>query len=179
MKQFRGIVYGMVIEVTIHHGTICLSEIFVYCFRVKKRIFLTTKFSNSVTRFVVAVILLGVSSGFTIAHHACQMEQKPCCDSMPSGGPMGLALPSQGPSVGNAGMSCCASTISGGLSNLTALFEKQSKTGDQKLTVIPFHLDFSTQLSHPSTEIRFFTQRTQAASPPSVEKYVLFESLLI
>ena len=140
---------------------------------------LTAKYSNTVSRLIVAALVLAVSSGFTVAHHACLMEQKQCCDSMPSGGPMGNTTPSQGPSIEQASMSCCASTISGGLSNITALFEKQSKTGDQKLTVIPFHLDFSTQLSHPSTDIRFFTQRIQAASPPSVEKYVLFASLLI
>jgi hypothetical protein len=107
------------------------------------------------------------------------MEQKQCCDSMPSGGPMGSTTPSQGPSIEQASMSCCASTISGGLNNLTALFEKHAKSGDQKLTLTPLHLDFSAQFSHLSTKTQFFTLRAQAASPPSVEKYVLFESLLI
>jgi hypothetical protein len=76
-------------------------------------------------------------------------------------------------------MACCANTLIGGLNSLTALFEKQIKTGDQKLLVAPLHMDYSALISHPSTEIRFFTQRIQAASPPSVEKYVLFASLLI
>ena len=140
---------------------------------------LLTKYSNTASRFVVAVLLLAVSSGFTVAHHACQMEQKQCCDSMPFGGPMGGALPSPGPSVGSAAMSCCLSVVGGGLNNLTALFEKQIKIESQKSTLIPLHLDFVACASQPNVEVQFLTQSSQAASPPSVEKYVLFASLLI
>ena len=92
---------------------------------------------------------------------------------------MGSRTPSDGPSIQQANMSCCTSTISGGLNNLTALFEKQSKTEYQKLTVAPLVLNFSAWFSHPNTEAPFFAQRTQVALPPSVEKYVLFASLLI
>jgi hypothetical protein len=140
---------------------------------------LIAKFSNSAIRSIVATLLLAVSSGFTVAHHTCLMEQKQCCDSMPSGGPMSGTTPSQGSSIEQASMSCCASTIIGGPNNLTALFEKQSKSSDQKLIVAPVHIDYSALISHPPTEVFFLTHRTQAASPPSVEKYVLFSSLLI
>ena len=140
---------------------------------------LTAKYSNKVSRFVVALLLLAVSSGFTVVHHACLMEQRQCCDAMASGGPMSSAAPSDGPSIQQASMSCCTSTISGGPNNLTALFEKQGKTEYQRLTVAPLVLDFSSWFSHPNTQVPFFAQRTQAASPPSVEKYLLFASLLI
>jgi len=107
------------------------------------------------------------------------MEQRQCCDTMASGGRMDATLPSEGASIEQAIMACCTNAITGGLHNLTALFEKQSKTEDQKLSPAISERDLSSQFSYPATEIRFFIQRTQAASPPSVEKYVLFASLLI
>lgn len=156
-----------------------LSAIFVYCHSESKQTLLLTKYSNTASRFVVAVLMLAVSSGFTVAHHACQMEQKQCCDSMPSGGTMDGTSPSQGPSVGSTATSCCVSIVSGGSYNFTALFEKQSKIESQKFTLAPLQSDFVACPSRANVDVQFLTQSSQAASPPSVEKYVLFASLLI
>ena len=140
---------------------------------------LNSKYSNTASRIIVALLLLVMSSGFTAVHHACLMEQKQCCDAMPAGGPMGGAMPFQGPSVSNADSPCCKSEISGGLTGFTALFEKSNKAESQKFTVSPPHIDFAAWVALPNAGVRFLPQSAQAGSPPSVEKYVLFSSLLI
>ncbi len=169
-------------ELVLHGSPEPFSEIFCILMlrdQVSNQMSTIGTYSNTTGRLLLALVLLAVSSGFTVAHHSCLMKQSQCCDAVASGGPMGNSRPIDGTSISRPSLSCCATTVSGGLSAILALIEKQSSAVDHRLTVAQLHFDFSPLFSSPTTEYTHFTQGLQTSPPPSVEKYVLFASLLI
>ncbi len=127
----------------------------------------------------MAFLLLLLSSGLTIVHHACEMETRLCCAAMQFPGTMDGAKPSHGLALSSVPMSCCRNLVAGGLTTINALIEKQTKTEDQKLDLAPVLCDLSTVSAVRPVSPRFSLPLSEWNDPPPVEKYVLFASLLI
>ncbi len=140
---------------------------------------LVSKYLGKIGGIIAAVLLLAVSSGFTVVLHSCLMETMQCCETMSTDGSMDAAMPTQGSRVAQAGSSCCTSTVIGGLNSFTALLEKQTKTDHLKVAIVLLHTDPSDQFSLLTSPVRHFVHSAHGASPPSVEKYILHAALLI
>ena len=126
-----------------------------------------------VGRLALAVVLFVASSGFTVVLHSCLMENRACCEGMPSGGTM---LPGS-ERVSRAASACCENTIVGGLNRSTATIEQQA----------PLHLKTiaTAQAVEPvagqsADEPRFiFFSRSRPPDPPPFGLYISNLSLLI
>jgi len=132
------------------------------------------------TAIIAALLLALSSSGFTAVLHSCLMAEKSCCGlplNMMAGTPLNDAEGAADPTL-TSNMSCCAVTVAGGL-NTNPIVSGTQQTTPQHLDLIsllpPSVLSGAQDIhSHP---IHFAS--SAAASPPSVEKYVLNASFLI
>lgn len=138
--------------------------------------------SHRHTRIIAAVaafLLALSSSGFTAVLHSCLMAERSCCDaSMMThmSGDEG-ATQAGNPVLKNV-MSCCAVTFAGGLNANPIVTGNQYSSLhhlDQVALLPPSVLTGAQQISSHPVSASFLA----AASPPSVEKYLLNASFLI
>ena len=137
------------------------------------------KYLTKVSRTAIALILFAVSSGFTLAHHSCVMEGMKCCQTMAMGGTMDAERQGHNSWIAQGSALCCVNSISGGLTGFTAIPEMLTKVDIQKCVLTQLAADFSNKITHQDTKLPHFIQSTQTTSPPPVEKYILYASLLI
>lgn len=129
---------------------------------------------------IVALCIL-LSSGFTLIVHSCQMREIASCAGMTSGCDMSGSnnAASDGPSINQVNPGCCASKMLGGVSTTLALLEKQSSSEHQKLGAVILPGSISDLYKLSNVYAHFSQLSSYGVSPPSVEKYVLYSSLLI
>lgn len=131
-------------------------------------------------RIFLASLVIVASSGATVLLHRCQMEAASCCaPNLPSeqDGCEEPVAAQSGP-VFKSDFTCHVNVIVGGLALKQALLEKGNKQSSDVGVVVQvatFFLRGLVRSENPS--YAFFAART--VSPPSVEKYVLFDSFLI
>lgn len=130
---------------------------------------------------VTVALFILLSSGFTLIVHSCQMSEKTSCIGMNTGCEMSApsnAAP-DGPSINQVSPGCCASKILGGLSTAVALLEKQSLSVHQKLVAVILPDSVSDLYKVSNIYVHLSQLASYGISPPSVEKYVLYSTLLI
>ena len=129
---------------------------------------------------LVAVLFFVTGSGFTVILHHCEMDNVTCCETMREGSSrtMGNEMPQQGSTVAQVSASCCENVVIGGLNTTPVLLEKQSQK-DHKLDQVAVIVCSDVTVTHSVILSKHHLSSTETASPPSVEKYVLYSSLLI
>ena len=142
---------------------------------------------KSIARYTIAftrvftLVLVLASSGFTTILHFCAMEAFECCDT--SGSSIYKTCHNRQVSAPVAGMSIqnvndCRNAVVGGLAVVEAMVEKNSRVQNLEIHSV---LTFTVVSPAPSntSSCCFRYSYNESVSPPSVEKYVLNESLLI
>lgn len=130
------------------------------------------------TTAIVAFLMVLSSSGFTVVLHSCLMAERSCCSASMTGHMAGDegAIPGK-PELKND-MSCCSTTVAGGVNSnpiVTGTLQPALAHLDLVALLPPMVSSGGQCIASHST---FFLSST-AASPPSVEKYVLNSSFLI
>lgn len=132
-------------------------------------------------QFSIAVLFLLVNAGFTSVLHSCLMDDKLCCEAIMAGEPMGgdYAIPPTSAAFDQAGTSCCADAIVGGLSGIFALSESKGKTETQQSTILHLVAGPFSPILRPAIPSSYYFTAQYPSSPPSREIYILTSALLI
>ncbi len=129
---------------------------------------------------ILVLLLFVANSGFTMALHTCAMSQMACCaDAMPA--PKMPALPATKAALAASQADCCTVIIAGGVNTASVAMEHSSSLNPQKFTVradVPAIAAQADPQASASPMLAWLSSRS-AASPRSVEKYVLNAVFLI
>lgn len=129
---------------------------------------------------ILAVLVLAASSGATTVLHRCQMEVASCCSSNRHANDDACDQPIASPTghFFESDFTCHIDVVVGGVTLMQALLEKEHRP-ETNIAVIPNIVSLSSssllQADSPSHTLLV----AQTISPPSVDRYVLFNSFLI
>ena len=132
-------------------------------------------------RTAITVLFLMASSGFTDVLHSCLMESRTCCEVMTVDGtmPSENSGGSSGRETAISGTGCCSDRIVGGLSNMSALTEKNTKSEAQRSVLFVFVPENIHHPLTPATALQLDLRNIRNSSPPQTEKYIFNAALLI
>ncbi len=122
----------------------------------------------------VTVLFLLSSMGFTAMSHACLMGGTVCCDKASN------SLDAGRQAVRSNMNDCCRTKLLGGLNTTPALIEKSLESQKQTADHIGAQIQVSGGSSdYAASQSHLLHPLTLRISHASVEKYVLFATLLI
>ena len=129
---------------------------------------------------IVAFLMTLSCSGFTTVLHSCLMKNRGCCET--SMGLMHRMTGGEPASPGNlilkSNMSCCATTVAGGL-NTNPIVSGTQHSIPQHLSLLALLPADELSCAQSFSTSQILSSCPLAASPPSVEKYVLNAAFLI
>jgi hypothetical protein len=127
------------------------------------------------------VVTIAASSGLTAVLHTCMMETMDCCSHSPSAGHCDCdvpGVPPSGPSIRSDG-TCDTITIVGGLTIKAGEAGKDKNSELTRIVTATIAPALDRRFGDAGSSSQSLFSLTSPPLPPSVEKCVLYASLLI